>query len=157
LRRLGVEVVKSARSIIDDYGKSASLADQPLDQFSIGPIEQAARPIAADAEILLFHSAYDAAKWCIELHDKATSVELLKAVGLHQAALRQDRVEGRTSEQPSEARKTAVANLSEQLMQIQIGIRNFASSLESELRQLDSLEADDKSGGKRRSWFKRLT
>jgi hypothetical protein len=150
LQKLGSEVVKSARGIIDDYGKVASLVDQPLDQHNIGPIEQAARPIAADAEILLFHGAYEAAKWCIELHNVVTSVGLLKAVRLHQAALRQDRFGRRTYEQPSEARKTAEADLTEYLMQVQIGIRNFASAMEDELRLPEA-------SGRRRSWFRRFT
>jgi hypothetical protein len=150
LQKLGTEVVKSARSVIDDYGKAASLVDSPLDQFSVAPIEQAARPIAADAEILLFHGAYEAATWCIELHHVVTSVALVKAVRLHQAALRQDRVEHRMYEQPSEARKDAEATLTEHLMQIQIGIRNFASAMEDELRLPEA-------SGRRRSWLKRLT
>jgi hypothetical protein len=157
LQKLGSEVVKSARSVIDDYGKAASLVDRPLDEFSIAPIEQAARPIAADAEILLFHGAYEAAKRCIELHNAVTSIELVKAVRLHQAALRQDRVERRMYEQPSEARKDAEAALTKQLMQVQIGIRNFASVMEDEMRLLALPEADDQSAGKRRSWLKRLT
>lgn len=157
LQKLGSEVVKSARSVIDDYGKAASLVDRPLDEFSIAPIEQAARPIAADAEILLFHGAYEAAKWCIELHKVVTSIELVKAVRLHQAALRQDRVERRMYEQPSEARKDAEAALTEQLMQVQIGIRNFASAMEDEMRLPALPEADHQSAGKRRSWLKRLT
>jgi hypothetical protein len=140
LQRLGTEVVRAARGVIDEYGKAASLVDQPTDAMTLGPIELSARPIAADAEILRFLGAYDAAGRCIKLHSFVTGLPLLKAVQRHKAALLQDRAAGLRYEQPSEALQAAKAELTDLLMEVQVGIRHFGYAIESDLRQLDPPE-----------------
>ena len=137
LRRLGTEVVRAARGVIDEYGKVASLVNQPIDETTVAPIEQAARPIAADAEILGFLGADDAARRCIELHEVVMGIDLIKAVREHQASLRQDRANGLLYEQASDARQEAEAKLTDRLMAVQVAIRHFAHAVESELRQLN--------------------
>jgi hypothetical protein len=136
LRRLGTEVVRDAQFAIDDYSMLSGLLEQPISTTSVEPIDRATRQIGANAEILRFLGAYDAAKHCINVHDLLLDRDLMKAVKVFKSALARDRAAGLPFDSFSDAGKEAESEMEKYLRRVQIALRNFGYAVESELRQL---------------------
>jgi hypothetical protein len=139
LRRLGTEVVRAASDAVDEYSKIASLIDQPITNASVEPVDRASRLVAANAEILRFQGAYDAARCCIELRDSIMDADLAKSAKRCHVMLRGDRDAGLSYETHREETKAAESDLSARLREVQVSLRRVGEAVEQELRQLKAV------------------
>jgi hypothetical protein len=142
LRRLGTEVVRAASDAIDEYSKVANLIDQPITPVSMGPVDQASRVVAANAEILRFLGAYDAARCCIELRDLMLNSDLALSAKRCHTILQRDRAAGLSYENRTEDRKAAESDFAGRLREVQVSLRGVGYAVEEELRQLGSVSAE---------------